>query len=38
VVQQFTTDLSGTATEKENAVVVTKAVFTLLKNNAISFS
>jgi hypothetical protein len=34
MVQQIMTELSGTVTEKENVVVVIKAAFRLLKNNA----
>jgi hypothetical protein len=34
MVQQIRTELSGAAKEKEKVAVTTKAVFTLLKNNA----
>jgi hypothetical protein len=34
LVQQVMAEFSGAATEKEKVVVITKAVFRLLKNNA----
>jgi hypothetical protein len=34
MVQHIMTELSGAVTEKEKVAVITKAVITLLKNNA----
>jgi hypothetical protein len=34
MVQHIMTELSGAVTDKEKATVITKTVFTLLKNNA----